>query len=180
MRRFVCCLSLLLTTVVVASCGDSTSSSARATTTTAARAASDTTTTTTEAITTAEAPDPCTLIAKADAEKIVAVALSDGTKSGSGDDVMCQYGSDPNGPTAQVEVFVGAGAKKQLDIDRDTLQHPFTTLSGIGDEAYLEAGDVFVRKGTTWVSVDIVALDPPAQQIQDGLTSLATSLATKL
>lgn len=65
------------------------------------------------------------------------------------------------GPTAQVEVFVGDGAKKFLDTDRDTLGHAFTSVPGIGDEAYEEENVIFFNKGGTWVSIRLTLLNDP-------------------
>ena len=126
------------------------------------------------------APDPCTLATQADAQAVAQTPVAAGVRSGTPPDVMCQFLAPPTGPTAQIEVFVGDGAKKQLDIDRDTLQHQFTTLTGIGDEAYLETGNVFVRKGTVWVSVNAVVLDAPAAQVQSALQTLAAKIAAEL
>ena len=67
-------------------------------------------------------PDSRQLVSLAVAGPIVSVPLQPGTKAGSPPDVLCQCTSSPTGPTAQVEIFVGDGAKKSLDIDRDELQ----------------------------------------------------------
>lgn len=69
--------------------------------------------------------------------------------------------SDPNGPTAQVEIYIGPGAKKQLDIDRQ-LEHEFTEVAGLGDEAWQEPGMIFARTGQDWVSIRVVTLSDPA------------------
>ncbi|HEY4376554.1 MAG TPA: DUF3558 family protein, partial [Acidimicrobiales bacterium] len=164
-RRAATAAAVLALVAGLGACSTSGKASTDAPTTVAATTPSTAATTaaTTDTTEPAAAPDPCNLVTKAQAEKVVGgVTLNDPTKAGSGDDVLCQFTSDPNGPTAQVEVFVGSGVKKQLDIDKDTLKHPFTTLTGIGDEAYLEADNVFVRKGAGWASVNIVDLDTPA------------------
>lgn len=126
------------------------------------------------------ASDPCKVVTKADAEKVVGTPLQAPTTAGGSDDRLCQYTSDPTGPEAQVAVIMGAGAKKALDLDKDTLQHAFTPLKGVGDEAYLESGNVFVRKGTVWVAVNVVALDAPEDQVQTALTKLASTIAGRL
>ncbi|NUT21834.1 MAG: hypothetical protein HOV77_21885 [Hamadaea sp.] len=102
-------------------------------------------------------PDPCKLLTKADAEKLTRTPLDDAVA------VLetCTYTGPVTGPTAQVEIYVGDGAKKMLDVDRD-LQHAFTPVTGAGDEAYLEDGVVFVRKGETWVAIRLVLLNDPA------------------
>lgn len=109
-----------------------------------------------------------------------ATKVGPGVETGQPGESMCQYISDPSGPTAQISVFVGPGAKKQLDIDRVTLKHDFTTLTGIGDEAYLEAGDLFIRKATLWVSVDVVAIDEDGAKVIEGLKAIAPVIVSKM
>ena len=68
----------------------------------------------------AAAPDPCALLTKSEADTLAGTKLQAATDAGSGGvKTLCQYTGDPSGPTAQVEVIVGDGAKKALDIDRD-------------------------------------------------------------
>jgi hypothetical protein len=124
-------------------------------------------------------PDPCTLVTQTEAEKLAETPLMAAVKAGGGDQLLCQYGGPTTGPTAQVEIFSGPGEKKSLDIDRG-LGHAFTTLPGVGDEAYLEADNVFVRKGTVWAGVNVVLLDVPTERVQSGLTALATTIASRL
>jgi len=152
-------LTLVAPVLVVAACGGGSHSSSSI----AAPAATEPATTapSTTPTTAAAAPDPCALVSEADAQAVVQTPLQPALKAGQPPDVMCQYTSSPTGPTAQVEIFVGDGAKKGLDIDRDELKHDFTTLTGIGDEAYLEADNVFLRKGSVWVQVNVVDLDSP-------------------
>jgi hypothetical protein len=102
-------------------------------------------------------PDPCALITKADAEKLASTPLQEAVPVRE----TCSYTGPVSGPTAQVEVYIGDGAKKMLDVDRD-LAHTFTPLPGIGDEAHLEDGAVFFRKGVVWVAIRLVRLDDPA------------------
>ncbi|HEY5050231.1 MAG TPA: hypothetical protein VII50_04975 [Acidothermaceae bacterium] len=92
---------------------------------------------------------------------------------------QCRYTSDPSGPTAQVEIIVGDCAKKELDIDRDTLGHTFTTVSGIGDQADQEDDNIFIRKGTNWVDNNLVLLNDPAQNVQPMQTA-AKIVASRL
>lgn len=79
----------------------------------------------------------------------------------------CTWTAPIGGPTGQVEVYVGDGAKKMLDIERQ-LGHELETLSGIGDEAYLDtqANEVFVHKAGTWVAVRLVLLNDPKENHQ--------------
>jgi hypothetical protein len=170
----------LAAVAVLAACGGSShhSSSVAAPAVTDAAPATDAPTTTTAAP--AAPPDPCKLVSQSQAAALVQTPVQAAVEAGSPPDQLCQYTASPNGPVAQVEIFVGDGAKKSLDIDRDNLHHTFTTLSGIGDEAYLEADNVFFRKNETWVQVNVVDLDTPADQIQSGLKTMAQQIATEL
>ncbi|MEV0715402.1 hypothetical protein [Asanoa sp. NPDC050611] len=112
----------------------------------------------TEAAAPAEPPEACALITKQDAEKLAGTKLDPPVEAAE----SCQYTGPVTGPTAQVEIYVGDGAKKFLDIDRE-LKHEFTELSGIGDEAHLEDGTVFFAKGGVWVAIRLVRLVDPKE-----------------
>lgn len=124
--------------------------------------------------------DPCVLVSQTQAETLLGMPLQAGVKSGTGSELMCQYTADPNGPVGAVQVAVGAGAKKTLDIDKDNLHHEFTQPAGISDETWLENGTIFFRKKSQWGEIHVVSLDAPPDQIQSGLQSLATTVAKKL
>jgi Protein of unknown function (DUF3558) len=110
---------------------------------------------------------PCSLLTQTEAETLAGTKLDPGTESGGADEAtLCQYVGPTTGPLAQVEVGVGDGAKKVLDVDRDVLEHTFTTLSGIGDEAYQEDNNVFLRKGTNWASIRLVLLNDPSDNVE--------------
>lgn len=172
---------LVVLAIGLAACSSKASSGA-ATTAPAVTAPPDTAAETTAAADTTlpTLPDPCSLVSQSQAEAVVGMTLLAPLTAGNADDLMCQYDADPNGPVGQVGVHVGPGAKKNLDIDKDTLQHDFTTLAGVGDEAYLEAGSVFVRKGTIWVAVNVVSLDADPTKVQQALTDLASTIAGEL
>ncbi|WP_171906761.1 DUF3558 family protein [Jiangella alba] len=101
--------------------------------------------------------DACALLTQAEAEALAATPL-DPPLAG---EASCTWTGPVTGPTAQVEVYAGDGALKILDIDRQ-LGHVFTALPGIGDEAHLEDGMVFVLVDGTWIGVRLVRLDDPA------------------
>lgn len=103
-------------------------------------------------------PDACALVTKADAEKLAGTSLEDAVPVRE----SCMYTGPVTGPTAQVEIYVGDGAKKMLDIDRD-LQHDFIEVASIGDEAHMEDGAVFFRKSGVWVAIRLVLLNDPAE-----------------
>jgi hypothetical protein len=125
-------------------------------------------------------PDPCKLVTVDQVSKLVQVQVQPGVNVGKGDDLMCQYLAPPDGPTAQVEIFTGGGAHKSFQIDHDTLGHDFTELDGIGDEAWLEADNVYLRKGSNWAQVNVVALDVDEAQIMSGLKEMAATIAKGL
>ncbi|MEH0931522.1 DUF3558 family protein [Micromonospora sp. CPCC 205558] len=104
--------------------------------------------------------DACTLLTKDEAEKLAGTPLQDPLEKAEDRD-SCTYTGPVTGPTAQVEVYVGDGAKKFLDIDRE-LGHKLTPISGAGDEAYAEDGTVFVSKGGVWACVRLVRSEDPA------------------
>ena len=122
----------------------------------------------------AAAIDPCKLVSKLEAETLAGTPLDEPRPVRE----TCTYNGPVTGPTAQVEIFVGDGAKKFLDIDR-TLDHQFTSLPGAGDEAYLEDGVAFVRKGGTWVSVRLVRLNDSAEN-RKPLEDLIRKVATRI
>lgn len=103
--------------------------------------------------------DACTLLTRSEAATLAGVQLNEGVKAGNSDVASCTYDSDPSGPTRQVEVYLGAGAKQQLDIDKDKLGHSFTQPSGLGDEAWQEDDMIWVRHGQDWFSLRLVELD---------------------
>lgn len=114
-------------------------------------------------------PDACDLLTHDEANTLAGRTLQDPVPAGlvNGANVMCQYTSDPNEPgVAQVEVYVGDGSEKALEIDRDVLGHTFTSVPGIADEVLQEDGSIFIRKGTTWASINLVLLNDPAENVQ--------------
>jgi len=122
-----------------------------------------TTTSVTDApVTTTTAPaalDACALVTKAQAEAAIGTKLQTATQVSNSDVDSCTYPGDPTGPTAQVEVFVGAGAKKFYDDDNNVLHHTFTDVPGVGDESHEEDYTLFFRKGSTWVALRLTSLD---------------------
>jgi hypothetical protein len=119
--------------------------------------------------------DACALLTKAEAEALAGTPLDAPVPAGAaggGDITLCQFTGPTTGPTAQVEVFVGDGAKKQLDIDKDTLMHAFTTVPGIGDQCLQEDDNIFVQKNGTWASINLVLLNDASQNVQPLQTAI--------
>lgn len=127
--------------------------------------------------TAAAALKACALLPKKDAEALADSPLNAGIE-GPEAAPSCMYTGPVSGPTAQVEIYVGDGAKKYYDIDR-TLNHTFTPFTGAGEEAYAEDDAVFFRKATTWVAIRLVRLDDPALH-RDPLQNLARQVAGRL
>ena len=126
------------------------------------------------------APDPCQLLTQDEASTLAGIPLAAGVSAGpDGAKTLCQYTSDPNGPTGQVGIFVGDGAEKSLQIDRDVLSHTFTTVPGIGDEAYLEDFNIFFRKGANWAQINLVLLNDPSLSAEP-LKTAAGLMASRL
>ncbi len=124
--------------------------------------------------------DACTILPQADAEKLIGSKLTDPLKASNSDVASCTYPGDPNGPTAQVEIYIGDGAKQQLDIDKDKLKHDFTQPTGLGDEAWQEYDMLFARTGTTWVSIRLVSLSDGAtfeQPLRDAMSGVLGRLS---
>ncbi|MBE7163136.1 MAG: hypothetical protein INR72_18000 [Williamsia herbipolensis] len=106
--------------------------------------------------------DACALLTRAEAETLAARRLQEAMPSGVefGTPTYCNFPGYPDDPgIGQVEVTVGDGAYKNLQIDRDTLAHDFTEVTGVGDECWAEDGQIFFSKGSTWASVRVVLLD---------------------
>ncbi|SIM79849.1 DUF3558 domain-containing protein [Micromonospora cremea] len=125
----------------------------------------------------AAAVDACALVTRQEAEKLAGTRLEDPLEKPTDRDT-CTYTGPVTGPTAQVEVYVGDGAKKFLDIDRE-LGHKMTPISGVGDEAYAEDGTVFVSKGGVWACVRLVRSEDPALY-RAGLEAVARTAAGRL
>lgn len=137
-------------------------------TTTTTTAAEETTTTV------AEVPDACALVSKEEAEAVAGTALDEPVPG----DAACTYTGPVTGPLAQFEVYVGEGAFKFLEIDRE-LQHVFEPIPGAGDESYLEDGTAFVRVGDLWVALRVVRLDE-LSVYRDAMTELAVAVAGRI
>ncbi|MCW3815847.1 DUF3558 domain-containing protein [Micromonospora sp. DR5-3] len=118
--------------------------------------------------------DACSLVTKKEAEQLAGTKLQDAVPVRE----TCTYTGPVTGPTAQVEVFVGDGAKKFLDIERE-LGHDLKPLPGVGDEAYAEDGAVFVQASGVWFSIRLVRLDDPAK-FRQPLADLARTAAGRI
>ncbi|KXK61412.1 hypothetical protein AWW66_13835 [Micromonospora rosaria] len=119
-------------------------------------------------------PEACALVDQREAEQLAGTALNEPVPVRE----TCTYTGPVDGPTAQVEVFVGDGAAKFLGIERE-LGHELRPLAGVGDEAYATQEAVFVHKSGVWVSVRLVRLNDPAEN-RAPLERIARTVATRL
>lgn len=109
----------------------------------------------------ADSVNACELLSKAEAEELAGASLGEPMLV----KATCTYPPPPSGKVAQVEVFVGPGAEKILDINRQ-LGHELRELPGIGDEAYAEDDVAYFKKSGLWVCIRLVLLNDPAENRQ--------------
>jgi hypothetical protein len=177
MRNLVLVTSSVIGVLALGACGSSSKTATPPSTeqqaTTSVTAAPTTTTTTPAQL------DSCALVPQAQAEALIGTTLLAGMHTSTSDVDSCTYPGDPNGPTAQVEVFIGSGAKKFYDDDNDVLHHTFVAVPGVGDESHEEDYTLFFRKGTTWVALRITSLDD-FSMFQPRLEALAKDLASRI
>jgi hypothetical protein len=100
-------------------------------------------------------PQACKLLTRSEAQTLAGIKLQRPNDLGRG----CMYTSDPNGPVAQVEIYVDSTTPRTLLIDRNQLHHPFWKVPRLGDQALIEQGYIFVRKGTVWITIHLVPHD---------------------
>ena len=122
--------------------------------------------------------DPCDVMTIDDAQALAGTPLNPGTSAGAETTTRsCTYTAPATGPTAQVEFYIGPGAKKALDVDRK-LNHAFTPVDGLGDEGYVEPGGIFWRQDGTWYKIALVRLD--AAQRTAALETAAREISSRL
>jgi hypothetical protein len=123
--------------------------------------------------------DPCEVVTQADADALAGTPLDPGVSSPAENPTRsCLYTGPVTGPVAQVEFYIGPGAKKALDIDRD-LGHTITPVSGLGDEAYAEDNSIFWQQDGTWYWIRLVRLNNPVENAAP-LETLAREVSDRL
>jgi hypothetical protein len=123
--------------------------------------------------------DACALVTLEDAQTLAGTPLDPGMAAPpENPTATCTYTGPVTGPTAQVEIFAGPGAKKALDIDRD-LGHVLTPVAGLGDEAYAEENNIFWLQDGVWYQIRLVLLNEPAQNVAP-LETLARKVSAAL
>jgi hypothetical protein len=99
-------------------------------------------------------PIPCKLLTRSEAQTLAGIKLEPPVAAAT----SCTYNPYPTGPVAQVFIFVDTSLPITLQIDRK-LHHTFRRLSRLGDQALEEPGYVFVRKGSVWITLKVLAPD---------------------
>ena len=171
----------LVVAIVVAACSGAAATAApptQAPTPTANSTAETSTPTEVPLVTSVPLPDPCKLLTQDEADTLAGVKLGAALPAGD-PPTNCVWPTPTTGSVAQVEVGVGDGAKKFLDIDKDTLGHTFTQVSGLGDEAWQESDTIFVRTGSLWFSLHLVKLDS-APNDQANMATLAKTILGRI
>jgi hypothetical protein len=181
MRPVAMCVQVAVLTSVLAACGDAEGAPAPAT------------------VTVTVPPDPigspvpsrpvessvpaavnaCALLPHAEAQALAGTRLGKAT-AGSPANPSCAYTGPATGPLAQVEIYVGDGAKKYYEIDRK-LGSTMKRVPGLGDEGHLKvaASTVYFRKAQTWVVIRVVRLEDAAKFVKP-LEAQARKVAARL
>jgi uncharacterized protein DUF3558 len=122
---------------------------------------------------------PCTILTRAEAEKLARTPLAKGVVGADPESPSCTYNGPTTGPSAQVGLVIGPGAKKYFDIDKKLGTRP--RLAGLADEAYsyAEGYKVYFRKDTTWVVMSLVRLEDHPYYMK-ALVSLARTVASRI
>jgi hypothetical protein len=102
-------------------------------------------------------PNPCKLLTTAEADAALGLTMQKPDNYGD----FCSWVADFNGPSGHLDLFLDTQTPRALLIDRH-LHHKFHSVRGIGDQAFEEDWNIFVRKGTTWLFVNMERLDDPA------------------
>ena len=104
---------------------------------------------------TADAIDPCSLVTQAEANRVAGVTVQKAVRSLQ----LCTFPTPTSGSVGQLEVYVGDGAKKYLDIDRVDLGHEFHKVPDVGDQAFAEDGAIFFQGRGFWFGLRVTRLD---------------------
>jgi hypothetical protein len=123
--------------------------------------------------------EPCKILTHTEAEKLARTPLEKGVVGADTESPSCTYYGSPTGPTAQVGLAIGPGAKKYFEIDNALGKRP--RLAGLADEAYTyeEGYKVYFRKDSTWVVMSLARLEDHPYYMKT-LVSLAHTVADRL
>jgi hypothetical protein len=126
----------------------------------------------------AEPPDPCALVAKADAATAVGSPIASVKAMTAGPSRSCSFHGTKPLQSVVVTTFrygsPGEAHARFIDIVKQTASAagaPATKLSGVGDEAVSIISNVYVRKGTAALVFNIFGVRGPT------LTARAVALA---
>jgi len=77
----------------------------------------------------------------------------------------CRWESEPSAQTGVVTIVVGDAAKTSFE-NYKLLKHTFTAVPRLGDEAWQEPTNIFVRKGALWFFVNLITTNDSAQSAE--------------
>lgn len=103
----------------------------------------------------ARLPSACMLLKRTEAKALAGVDVQPAVPTRS----SCTYNGYPTGPVAQAAIYVDSTVPRTLTIDRSLLHHKLWRVRGLGDQALEEEWNIFVRKGTVWITVHLVRSD---------------------
>lgn len=101
--------------------------------------------------------DPCSLITQGEATAALGVEVKPAVTTAAGPSTTCLY--QPSKGYGSVTVTVVPGTAAQIASIRDATSKD---LSGIGDEAVLVQGGVWIRKGSTVIAIIILTTEVTA------------------
>jgi hypothetical protein len=101
-------------------------------------------------------PNPCKLLSRTEVQALIQLKVQAPDNYGT----SCSWVADFNGPSGQVQIFLDTTTPRALRIDRK-LHHRFRSIRGIGDQAFEEDWNIFVRKGPVWMYLSLVKTDDP-------------------
>lgn len=122
---------------------------------------------------TVNVPDPCVLITKEDAAKVIGQADSSAmSPGGQPGQRSCGYANTASGKLVTVAVFpIDQAGFDKLKSSAGT---PVTNVPGVGDAAFTLAGAMYARKGALAVSLYVAGVTPDSA-VTTALSSLMTT-----
>jgi hypothetical protein len=120
-------------------------------------------------------PRACKLLTRAEAQVLAAVKLLPPVAS----PTSCTYNGLPTGPVAQVSVYVDSSLPRTLRIDRE-LGHKIWRVPGLGDQAFGEEWNIFVRKGKIWLTIHLVRTEAWGPSSQKRLERAARTAISRV
>jgi hypothetical protein len=121
---------------------------------------------------TAAVPPACKLLTRAEAQTLAGIKLEPPV----GYPTNCTYSSYPTESVGQVSIYVDSTVPRTLRIDR-ALHHTIWSVPRLGNQAFEEQWHIFVRKGSVWLTINLVRIDvwPPYRKRLEHAAAIAIS-----